>query len=115
MLCHNGTFTMGVHPDWQGQGLGRALFEGVMDWAKGAGLMDAGTGGEVVLFQTCYVQGNEPQIGMDTVEVLEKNGGDVRCEKGLECCGMPAWERGDLETVRKNAAASSSSTRWSTS
>jgi len=72
-------------------------------WAKGAGLTDKGVGGEVVIFQTCYVQGNEPQIGMDTVEVLEKNGVDVRCEKGLECCGMPAWEGGDLELLRKKA------------
>jgi len=74
-------------------------------WAKGAGLMDEGVGGEAVLFQTCYVQGNEPQIGMDTVEVLEKNGVDVRCEKGLECCGMPAWEGGNLELLRKKAHA----------
>ncbi|MDH3655063.1 MAG: heterodisulfide reductase-related iron-sulfur binding cluster [Myxococcales bacterium] len=72
-------------------------------WAKGAGLMDKGVGGEAVLFQTCYVQGNEPQIGMDTVEVLEKNSVDVRCEKGLECCGMPAWEGGNLELLRKKA------------
>jgi Fe-S oxidoreductase len=72
-------------------------------WAKGAGLMDKGVGGEAVLFQTCYVQGNEPQIGMDTIAVLEKNGVDVRCEKGLECCGMPAWESGNLELLRKKA------------
>ena len=74
-------------------------------WASGAGLMDKGVGGEAVLFQTCYVQGNEPQIGMDTIDVLEKNGVDVRCEKGLECCGMPAWEGGDLELLRKKAHA----------
>jgi len=72
-------------------------------WAEGAGLMDEGVGGEAVLFQTCYVQGNDPQIGMDTVDVLEKNQVDVRCEKGLECCGMPAWESGDLELLRKKA------------
>ncbi len=72
-------------------------------WAKGAGLTDKGPGGEAVLFQTCYVQGNEPQIGMDTIEVLEKNEVDVRCERGLECCGMPAWEGGNLELLRKKA------------
>ena len=26
------------------------------------------------------------------------------CVKGLQCCGMPAWETGDLESVRKQAA-----------
>jgi Fe-S oxidoreductase len=74
-------------------------------WAKGAGLTEKGIGGEAVLFQTCYVQGNEPQIGMDTIEVLQKNGVDVRCEKGLECCGMPAWEGGNLDLLRKKAHA----------
>jgi len=53
-----------------------------------------------VLFQTCYVQNNEPQIGRDTVEVLEKSQVDVRCARGLQCCGMPAWERGDLGTLQ---------------
>ncbi len=72
-------------------------------WATRTGLTDKGVGGEAVLFQTCYVQGNEPQIGKDTVDVLEKNGVDVRCERGLECCGMPAWEGGDLELLRKKA------------
>jgi len=59
--------------------------------------------GEVVLFQTCYVQNNEPEIGADTVEVLEKNQVDVACVPGLGCCGMPSWEKGDLDTVRERA------------
>jgi len=58
---------------------------------------------ETVLFQTCYVQHNEPQIGKDTLEVLEKNKIDCACVKGLKCCGMPAWEQGDLFTLRANA------------
>jgi Fe-S oxidoreductase len=57
-----------------------------------------------VLFQTCYVQHNEPQLGVDTVEVLEQNGVDVRCAAGLVCCGMPAWERGDLDALQRQAA-----------
>ncbi|OGK84186.1 MAG: hypothetical protein A2X53_22345 [Candidatus Rokubacteria bacterium GWA2_70_23] len=75
-------------------------------WAARAGRIGGEPGGEAVLFQTCYVQNNEPQIGRDTVEVLEKNGVDVRCVAGLQCCGMPAWERGDLgplqAQVRRN-------------
>ena len=62
-----------------------------------------GPAAEAVLFQTCYVQHNEPQIGRDTVEVMRRNQVDLKCSKGLECCGMPAWESGDLETVRKRA------------
>jgi Fe-S oxidoreductase len=72
-------------------------------WAEDKGLMEKGPGGEAVLFQTCYVEHNEPQIGRDTVEVMERNGVDVRCEKGLECCGMPAWEHGDLSALRRQA------------
>ncbi|MEE2742948.1 MAG: heterodisulfide reductase-related iron-sulfur binding cluster [Bdellovibrionota bacterium] len=58
---------------------------------------------EVVLFQTCYVQNNEPEIGRDTLDVLEKNKVKVACVEGLKCCGMPFWEHGDLETLRSNA------------
>lgn len=59
---------------------------------------------EVVIFQTCYVQNNEPQIGRDLLEVLDRNQVQSACVKGLQCCGMPAWERGDLEATRKRAS-----------
>jgi len=58
-----------------------------------------------VLFQTCYVQHNEPEIGRDTIEVLRANQVEITCEAGLNCCGMPAWESGDLDTMRKKATA----------
>ena len=72
-------------------------------WADAAGKIGDEPGGEAVLFQTCYVEHNEPQIGKDTCEVLEHNGVDLRCAAGLRCCGMPAWEHGDLTSLRKNA------------
>jgi Fe-S oxidoreductase len=91
---------LGVHrqkllPDFASQ-----TFEA---WASLQGLMADAPGGEAVLFQTCYVQNNEPAIGQDTIAVLQKNQVDVRCAKGLECCGMPAWEHGDLDSLRKHA------------
>lgn len=58
-------------------------------------------GREAVLFPTCYVQNNEPQIGRDTLEVLDRNGVETDCAPGLACCGMPSWEGGDLEAVRR--------------
>ena len=58
---------------------------------------------EVFLFQTCYVQHNEPQIGKDTLFVFKKNQIDTVCAKGLQCCGMPAWENGDLNSLRNQA------------
>jgi glycerol-3-phosphate dehydrogenase subunit C len=94
--------TLGIHRDKLLPDFAQTTFG---KWAERAGKISNEPGGEVVLFQTCYVQNNEPQIGRDTVEVLERNKVDVRCVNGLQCCGMPAWERGDLETLRKFASA----------
>ena len=92
---------LGIHRDKQLPDFAGTTFE---KWADRQGLIKETPDGEVVLFQTCFVQHNEPQIGRDTVEVYQKNGIDIRCEKGLECCGMPAWEHGDIDSVRKHAA-----------
>jgi Fe-S oxidoreductase len=91
---------LGIHrdkllPDFAGKS-----FEG---WADDEGLTKKKPGGEVVLFQTCYVQHNEPDIGKDTVEVLQRNQVDVRCANHLVCCGMPAWESGNIEELRRRA------------
>lgn len=71
-------------------------------WAKQQGLMTKDRT-ETVLFQTCYVQHNEPQIGRDTLSVLKENKVGCACIAGLKCCGMPAWESGDLDSLRANA------------
>ncbi|MDJ0837735.1 MAG: heterodisulfide reductase-related iron-sulfur binding cluster [Acidobacteriota bacterium] len=92
---------LGVHRDKLLPDFAGTTFE---KWAGQAGkIQGPEDGAEVVLFQTCYVQNNEPQIGRDAVEVLERNGVTVTCVKGLKCCGMPSWEHGDLDTVRANA------------
>ena len=72
-------------------------------WAEQQGLTADNEQGEAVLFQTCYVQNNEPEIGRDAVAVLQHNKVATRCVKGLGCCGMPAWESGDLEGLRAAA------------
>ncbi len=91
---------LGIHRDKLLPDFASSTFE---RWAERTGRVKAAPGAEVVLFQTCYVQNNEPEIGRDTVAVLEKNQVRTACVKGLKCCGMPAWEHGDLETVRQNA------------
>jgi glycerol-3-phosphate dehydrogenase subunit C len=93
---------LGVHRDKLLPDFARRTFEA---WAERTGRIAKKPEGEAVLFQTCYVQNNEPQIGRDTVEVFEHNEVDIKCTKGLECCGMPAWESGNLEGVRKQAKA----------
>ncbi|MEN9577227.1 MAG: hypothetical protein RJA70_236 [Pseudomonadota bacterium] len=92
--------TLGIHRDKLLPDFASSTFEA---WAKRRGLIQSEPGGEAVLFQTCYVQHNEPQIGKDTVEVFERNDVDLRCASHLVCCGMPAWERGNLDEVRRRA------------
>lgn len=73
-------------------------------WARKAGRTAAAPGAEVALFQTCFVQNNDPGIGRDTLAVLEASGVRAACVEGLVCCGMPSWEHGDLDALRANAA-----------
>ena len=94
---------VGIHRDKLLPHFAGTTFE---KWAARQGLMrDPSEGSEVVLFQTCYVENNEPEIGRDTVEVLRKNQVGVACTRGLQCCGMPRWEAGDLDNFRKQAKA----------
>ena len=94
---------LGIHRDKLLPDFASQTFE---TWAERSGFFDTPPGGEAVLFQTCFVQHNEPQVGKDTVAVYEANGVDLRCAKGLACCGMPAWESGDLELLRAKAKQS---------
>jgi glycerol-3-phosphate dehydrogenase subunit C len=91
--------TIGVHRHKLLPDFASSTFE---RWAEQTGRMANGEC-EVVLFQTCFVQHNEPEIGRDTITVLEKNGVNVRCVAGLRCCGMPAWEKGDLRSLQEQA------------
>jgi Fe-S oxidoreductase len=93
---------LGIHKDKLLPDFAPSTFE---KWADASGrVRTSAEGSEAVLFPTCYVQNNEPQIGRDTLEVLDRNQVRTACVKGLQCCGMPAWETGDLESVRRQAA-----------
>ena len=92
--------TLGVHRDKLLPDFARQPFD---RWAAENGYVRAEPGGEVVLFQTCFVQHNEPQIGRDILEVLRACGVDVRVVEGLVCCGMPAWEHGDRDALAGQA------------
>ena len=94
--------TAGIHRHKLLPDFARSTFE---SWARRTGRVARDTAVEAVLFQTCFVQHNDPRIGRDTIDVLERNGVNVKCAERLRCCGMPAWEHGDLESVRRQAAA----------
>jgi glycerol-3-phosphate dehydrogenase subunit C len=91
---------LGVHRDKLLPEFAGETFEA---WAARTGRISKDPGGEAVLFQTCFVQNNDTGIGRDLVEVFERNKVDLRCVRGLRCCGMPAWEKGDLVSLRAQA------------
>jgi Fe-S oxidoreductase len=92
--------TLGIHRDKQLPQFAPRTFE---SWAADEKLIARAPGAQAVLFQSCYVDNNEPEIGRDTALVLRANGVDVRAVRGLGCCGMPAWECGDLRELRRRA------------
>ncbi len=57
------------------------------------------TPGKVVLFSTCFINYNEPGIGLDLVAILDHNEIPWRIAKKEACCGMPKLEQGDLDGV----------------
>ncbi|MCB2100716.1 MAG: hypothetical protein KDE22_07600 [Rhodobacterales bacterium] len=59
-------------------------------------------GRKAVLFATCFVNYNSPDIGMDTRAILARNG--VETEVVYPgCCGMPQLEQGDIQRVADSA------------
>ena len=57
---------------------------------------------KVALFSTCFINYNQPEIGSAAVEVLEKNGVEISYPE-QNCCGMPYFDTGDIDTIRKKA------------
>jgi glycerol-3-phosphate dehydrogenase subunit C len=90
---------VGVHRDRNLPKFHRRTFA---KWFSGRGPRVA-EGHPVALFFTCLVNYNEPQVGRDTVSVLEKNGCRVSCPQGQLCCGMPYLDGGDMKGATENA------------
>ena len=61
--------------------------------------------GKVAIFSTCYVNYNEPGIGLDLLRVLEHNEIPTVLVRKEACCGMPKLELGDLEDVARLKSA----------
>jgi glycerol-3-phosphate dehydrogenase subunit C len=52
--------------------------------------------GKIAFFSTCYVNYNQPEIGLDTLDVMAHNNVDVAFAYE-RCCGMPLWHSGDMD------------------
>jgi len=63
---------------------------------------------KIAFFSTCYVNYNQPEIGLDTLTVMAQNNVDVAFAYE-QCCGMPLWHNGDMDgainAARKNVSA----------
>jgi len=67
-------------------------------------------GRKAALYATCFVNYNNPGIGMAALEVLTMNGVDVETVYPA-CCGMPHLEQGNLKQVAAQAEKVSAALR----
>jgi glycerol-3-phosphate dehydrogenase subunit C len=63
-----------------------------------------GFGRKAALYATCFVNYNDPQIGMAARDVLAHNGVETQVVYP-RCCGMPQLEHGEIAKVAENARA----------
>ncbi|WP_439813653.1 (Fe-S)-binding protein [Zavarzinia sp. CC-PAN008] len=59
-------------------------------------------GRKAVLYSTCFVNYNDPNIGMATRAILARNGVETEIVYPA-CCGMPKLEQGDIAAVAASA------------
>ena len=98
---------MGVHPDAWMHGLAEKRFRQAASQQGSATTVVDGqrTPGKVAIFATCFVNHNEPGIGLDLVKVLDHNAIPWVQVPHESCCGMPKLELGDLPAVEKHKDA----------
>jgi glycerol-3-phosphate dehydrogenase subunit C len=63
-----------------------------------------GTQGRAIVFPTCIVEYQAPQVGKDLVRVFERNGIECDLPEGQVCCGAPWLHEGDVDNFRKQGA-----------
>jgi Fe-S oxidoreductase len=59
----------------------------------------------VAIFSTCYINYNEPGIGLDLLKILNHNAIPYVIVEKEKCCGMPKLELGDLDSVQASKEA----------
>jgi glycerol-3-phosphate dehydrogenase subunit C len=57
--------------------------------------------GSAILFPTCIVEYQAPQVGKDLVRVYERNGISCSLPEGQVCCGAPWLHSGEVDNFRK--------------
>ena len=59
------------------------------------------TTGKAMVFGTCYCNYSVPEVGEDLFTVFRHNNIQTELMQQEKCCGMPKFELGDLESVKK--------------
>jgi Fe-S oxidoreductase len=59
---------------------------------------------KIAFFSTCYVNYNQPELGLDTLAVMARNNVEVAFAYE-QCCGMPRWHNGDMDGAIEAAKA----------
>ena len=97
---------LGVDKDAWLPELATKKFRSAAPGAKAAKVVDGEkTPGKVAIFSTCYINYNEPGIGMDLLKILDHNDIPYTLVEKEKCCGMPKLELGDLDAVAAHKAA----------
>ncbi|MEZ5706049.1 MAG: heterodisulfide reductase-related iron-sulfur binding cluster [Burkholderiaceae bacterium] len=81
-------------------------FRSAAPQAKSSRVVDGEkTPGKVAIFSTCYINYNEPGIGLDLLKILDHNEIPYTLVEKEKCCGMPKLELGDLASVQSSKEA----------
>lgn len=59
---------------------------------------------KVVFFSGCFINYNQPEVGVDLVKVYQKNEIEVAIDENFVCCGSPMVAGGYIDDARVNAA-----------
>ncbi|WP_424894398.1 heterodisulfide reductase-related iron-sulfur binding cluster [Tepidimonas sp. HKU79] len=91
---------LGVHRDaWMPELAAKTFRRAAPESPTSQAIDGERTPGKVAIFSTCYVNYNEPGIGLDLLRVLAHNGIAYTLVEKERCCGMPKLELGDLQSV----------------
>ena len=95
--------TLGVHPQAWLPALATKRFRWSAATPGRAAVVHNGerTPGKVAIYSTCYVNYNEPGIGLDLIKLLDHNDIPYVIVDKESCCGMPKLELGDLDGVAR--------------
>lgn len=97
---------LGVHRDaWMPEFASRKFRSAAHDSLGPTAVNGQRTPGKVAVFATCYVNYNEPGIGHDLLKLLAHNDIPYVIVEREQCCGMPKFELGDLESVERSKDA----------